>query len=265
MNATDVLKQQHREVEELFRQIETAEDDEERVALRAELADMLAAHTAIEEELFYPAALDLLGPGARVRESLEEHAMMDFALYRFVNVSVMDETFLAKLATLKDAVMNHLEEEESEMLPQVEGEMDRQRLTQLGERLSARFDERLHEGHAPVLARSLGIVAQPSMPQPQIPATKKAAPARRGAPKRAVAQKRVVAAPVPKRTAAAQKRSASKQAAPQKRTATSTKKAAPARTQAGARGAQPQVPVNPRGKPARGAQKSTAKKQRAAR
>lgn len=209
MLATDVLKQQHREFEELFRQIESAEDDDERGALRVELADMLAAHTAIEEELFYPAALDQLGPGARIRESLEEHAVADFALYRLVHVSVADETFAAKLATLKDVVMNHVEEEESELLPQVEGEMDRQVLEQLGDKMTVRFEERLREGHRPILERSLGIAARQA--DVVAPVAKKAAPARRRPVKRAAAtQKRAVAASklAPKKRAAAAKQSA---------------------------------------------------------
>lgn len=213
MMATDILKQQHREFEELMRQIETAEDDEERSALRVELADMLAAHTAIEEELFYPAALDQLGPGSRIRESLEEHAVADFALYRLVTVSVADETFSAKLATLKDVVMNHIEEEESELFPQVEGELDRQALEQLGEKMTARFDERLHEGHRPILERSLGIAAR----QVAIaaPGAKKAAPARRTTTKaKATPQKRGMAAAkrgsAPKRATTTKKVAASK-------------------------------------------------------
>jgi Hemerythrin HHE cation binding domain len=228
MMATDILKQQHREFEELMRQIETAEDDEERAALRGELADMLAAHTAIEEELFYPAVLEHLGPGMRIRESLEEHAVADFVLYRVISVSVADETFSAKLATLKDVVMNHIEEEESEMLPQVDGEMDRHALEQLGDRMSVRFEERLREGHRPILERSLGIAAR--QVAVAAPGAKKAAPAptRRRATKRTVApQKRAVkatvkatvkAGPAAKRASGAKQLAASKKAAPQAQT-----------------------------------------------
>jgi hemerythrin-like domain-containing protein len=221
MMATDILKQQHREFEELVRQIETAEDEEERGALRVELADMLAAHTAIEEELFYPAALEQLGPGSRINESLEEHAVVDFTLYRFVSVSAADETFMAKLATLKDVVMNHIEEEESELLPQVEGEMDRQVLEQLGDKMTARFEERLSEGHRPILERSLGIAArQTPVAAPvvaPVAAAKKAAPARRGTAKvKASPQKRAMAAvkrgSTPKRATATKKVAASKKA-----------------------------------------------------
>jgi len=160
MKATDLLRQQHREVEELFRQMQSAEDEEERGALREELANALAAHTSIEEEIFYPAAMEAIGPAGRVREALEEHAIADFALYRFTNVSTTDETFAAKLGALKDVVMDHVEEEESELLPQAEGEMPREQLEMLGERLASRFEERLAEGYQAILARSLGIAAR---------------------------------------------------------------------------------------------------------
>lgn len=221
MLATDLLKQQHREYEELTRQIESAEDDDERAALRVELADMLAAHTTIEEELFYPTALEHLGPATRIRESLEEHAVVDFALYRFVSTSVADETFSAKLATLKELVMNHVEEEESELFPQVEGEIDQHLLDELGDKMAARFDERVREGHRSILERSLGIAArQATMTAPNMPSAP--AVARPSTKRKVTSKKRPIAA---KRGAAAKRTSSTKQSA--KQTATS-KKAQPA-------------------------------------
>lgn len=227
MMATDILKQQHREFEELMRQIETAEDDEERAALRVELADMLAAHTAVEEELFYPAALEHLGPASRIRESLEEHAVMDFALYRLVSVSVADETFSAKLATLKDVTMNHIEEEESELLPQVEGEVERQVLEELGDKLAAHFEERLHEGHRSILERSLGIAAR--QVAVSAPGAKKAAAA---TPARQTSTKRKAGAP--KRPIAAAKRGSAPKRAATKKQVPAAKKS-PAHAQSNAR------------------------------
>jgi hemerythrin-like domain-containing protein len=233
MMATDILKQQHREFEELARQIETAEDDDERAALRVELADMLAAHTAIEEELFYPAVLEQLGPGSRIRESLEEHAVADFALYRFVSVSVADETFNAKLATLKDVVMNHVEEEESELFPQAEGEMDRQVLDQLGDKMTVRFEERLREGHRPILERSLGIAArQVALSAPGAKkATTRRAPAKRAAKKAAAPQKRGMVAA--KRGSAPKRTTPAKPVAPAKKASSHAQTSAPAKQSSG--------------------------------
>jgi len=181
MKATDLLKQQHREIEELLREIETSEEESDRRSLREEMANALAAHTSVEEEIFYPAALEALGPGARIREALEQHALVDFALYRLLSVSVNDESFPAKVASLKDVLMDHLEEEESELLPQADGEMERDQLEQLGDRLAARFEERLAEGHRAILERSLGIAARLTGPRPA--ATQKAARGRAPAKK----------------------------------------------------------------------------------
>lgn len=265
MMATDILKQQHREFEELMRQIETVEDDEERGALRAELADMLAAHTTVEEELFYPTALEHLGHGARIRESLEEHAVADFALYRFVSVSVADETFSAKLATLKDVVMNHIEEEESELIPQVEGEVDRHVLEQLGDKMAVRFEERLREGHRSILERSLGIAARQVAVAAPAQGAKKAAPVRRRTTKRkATPQKRAMKAGkqsvAPQRPVAAQKTAASKKAAAQ--VETSSRKASSSKASTSGRNQSSTRTTQKAGRrPARG--QTAAKKSRA--
>ena len=54
MNAIDMLKQDHRLVEELFEAIEDSQDATEREELFIELADALAVHAALEENIFYP-------------------------------------------------------------------------------------------------------------------------------------------------------------------------------------------------------------------
>jgi len=55
MNAIDMLKHQHREVEALFKQLHKAKAGEPRRKLFERIADALAVHAAIEERHFYPA------------------------------------------------------------------------------------------------------------------------------------------------------------------------------------------------------------------
>ena len=55
MDAVELLKSQHREVEKLFKEIEKAEEPEDKEALFEDLADKLAIHARIEEQFFYPA------------------------------------------------------------------------------------------------------------------------------------------------------------------------------------------------------------------
>src|SRR6266850_440469 len=54
LDAVDLLKAQHRRVEDLFGEIEKAHG-KRKGDLFDELADALAIHAAVEEEIFYPA------------------------------------------------------------------------------------------------------------------------------------------------------------------------------------------------------------------
>ena len=55
MKATKLLKEQHREVEDLFAHVLDSEDAEERREGLEQIKEKLEAHMAIEEQIFYPA------------------------------------------------------------------------------------------------------------------------------------------------------------------------------------------------------------------
>ena len=59
LGAIELLKEQHREVGELFEQFEDASDEEDSSKSRelaATICQQLTLHAMIEEELFYPSA-----------------------------------------------------------------------------------------------------------------------------------------------------------------------------------------------------------------
>src|SRR5882757_872578 len=98
MNAIDMLKQQHRDVEELFSSYEdlgkNAEQSKQRIF--KEIADALALHATIEERHFYPAVKakrteDIL------LEALEEHLGIKRVIADLLQITSADETFDAKL------------------------------------------------------------------------------------------------------------------------------------------------------------------------
>src|SRR5918911_920855 len=66
----ELLKDQHKEVDELFARLERGEGD--RQALFTELADKLAAHAAAEEKVFYPSVMTK-DTAELLQESVEEH------------------------------------------------------------------------------------------------------------------------------------------------------------------------------------------------
>jgi hemerythrin superfamily protein len=143
MKATDLLKQQHREVEKLFERIENAETREKK-ALFEELATNLVAHDAIEREIFYPACERQMGDQEMLREALVEHGLVEFTLFQADRETRDEEALDARIKVLKDIVEHHVEEEEKELFPKVEKALSGQ-LEQLGAAMEARFEEAKEE------------------------------------------------------------------------------------------------------------------------
>src|SRR5699024_3157723 len=81
MKATDLLTQQHKKVKAIFKKLEKGSGDA--AELLEELANDLAAHMAIEHELFYPAVIDL--DEKMVHEPFEEHALGEIAIKRLLS------------------------------------------------------------------------------------------------------------------------------------------------------------------------------------
>jgi hypothetical protein len=144
MKATDLLKQQHRTVEALFAKIEGGEPE----ALK-DLASALAAHMAIEHEFFYPGSREV--DEDAILEAFEEHAIAETALKRALATDAEDESFDARVKVLKELIEHHVEEEEGELFPEVEKEIDSDELEAMGQKMEARFDEVLKKGYAAVL------------------------------------------------------------------------------------------------------------------
>lgn len=145
MNALELLKDQHDEVDELIKKIEDADDLDQKRALFAELGDKLAAHAAIEEKLFYPAVFakqteDIL------RESTEEHLQIKRVLADMLEMDVDDDQFAAKLSVMKEEVTHHArEEEEADLFPKVKKLLDAGDLEGLADEMQVMFDELLAE------------------------------------------------------------------------------------------------------------------------
>jgi hemerythrin superfamily protein len=147
--ATDLLVHQHRLVEELFERLESSNKGFD--GTLRELADDLAAHISIEEQLFYP-AVRKVNPDV-ILEGLEEHAMGRFALRRLLGTRASDKEFKARLEALKELMTNHHHEEEHDLFPAVRRLMSDVALKKLGAKMQALFDASLKSGHEAVLAK----------------------------------------------------------------------------------------------------------------
>src|SRR5262249_15998063 len=96
----------------------------------------LEIHTKLEEEIFYPAyraKADEEGQDL-VRESLEEHHIVDMLVAEMKRLKSDNPEHQAKLKVLMENVKHHADEEEKEMLPDARKKL-RDELDRLGERM----------------------------------------------------------------------------------------------------------------------------------
>jgi hemerythrin superfamily protein len=139
VNALDLLRSQHTEVENLIAQIEDG-DGNNKLELFKQLADNLAAHATIEEKVFYPAVMtgDLR---EQLVEATEEHLAVKRLLADMMELDVDDEHFDAKLTVLKENIRHHAhDEEEDTLFPEVQAMMNEDELAALGNELLAMFE-----------------------------------------------------------------------------------------------------------------------------
>jgi len=104
----------------------------------------LEIHTAIEEEIFYPAFRDAVSTKEDRKmyyEAKEEHHVVKLVLPEVSEDGVELEEFAAKAKVLKELVEHHADEEEDEMFPEARKVLSRAELRDLGERMAQRKKE----------------------------------------------------------------------------------------------------------------------------
>lgn len=145
MDAIDLLKKQHREVELLFSRLEKAEDEEEQATLFAELADAFLVHSHIEEEIFYPAVFEDRTED-ELREAVEEHLQAKRIIADMLDLEPSDEQWIAKCSVLKEDISHHVREEENTLFPEVQRDFGKKRLGELGSQMNDRALEIKEQG-----------------------------------------------------------------------------------------------------------------------
>jgi hemerythrin superfamily protein len=139
MDAITYLKDDHRNVEQLFKQFEQAGERAhvQKRQIVDRIIEELSVHTAIEEQVFYPVARAAV-PDTEdiVLESLEEHHIVKWLLSELVDMDPAHERFGAKVTVLIENVRHHIEEEERDFFPKVREHLGRNELAELGETLA---------------------------------------------------------------------------------------------------------------------------------
>ena len=144
MDAISLLKEQHEEVESLFTKFERAKSPNSKQAIFNVIADNFAAHSMIEERLFYPAVF--VGElRDRKYDAVEEHLAAKKLIAELLNMDKSDPTFDSKVRILHDEIERHVDKEEGTLFPDVLKLFPKRELEAVGEAMEEMFD-RLMEG-----------------------------------------------------------------------------------------------------------------------
>ncbi|HUR20092.1 MAG TPA: hemerythrin domain-containing protein [Vicinamibacterales bacterium] len=147
-DAIALLKADHREVEDMFEQFEKARDDGRKQELATNICNALKVHTAIEEEIFYPAFLEATEDMDLHHEAEIEHDGAKQLIAKIEASSPDDDYFDSMVSVLSEMIKHHVKEEEQSGGMFAEARKSEMDLDALGEQLAQRKTELEESGMA---------------------------------------------------------------------------------------------------------------------
>lgn len=121
VDAIALLVADHQAIKALFKEFKTiqgkGDSDESKVQLVDQICDELSVHTQIEEEIFYPAAREVIDDDDLADEALVEHASARELIAQLREMSPEDDLYDAKVTVLSEYIDHHVKAEEGEMFP----------------------------------------------------------------------------------------------------------------------------------------------------
>src|SRR5215831_10478066 len=123
-NAIEMLREDHRKAKKLFEEFEHTEEEQSKEQIVEHTLRELEVHAALEEEIFYPAAEEQIGEKDSMDEAREEHHVVKLLIGELKKMRADDDRYNAKYTVLAESVKHHIEEEESELFPKLEGKLD---------------------------------------------------------------------------------------------------------------------------------------------
>lgn len=137
MDVFTLLKQDHKEVKELFEKIEnsTSRAVKMREKTLQQLAQEIEIHTSVEEEIVYPRFKEIDSLKDTVLEAYEEHHVATQLLQEITELAADEEQWKAKVTVLKEMIEHHVREEEKELFPKAQKALGKEESEELGQRV----------------------------------------------------------------------------------------------------------------------------------
>jgi hemerythrin superfamily protein len=140
-DAIALLKADHRQVEEWFKQFESTRSEGRKESLAQKVCQALKVHTQIEEEIFYPAFLEATEDKDTHHEAEVEHDGAKKLIAEIESAGPQDDYYDARMKVLSEMIKHHVKEEEQRGGMFAEARESGMDLKALGEQLAARKAE----------------------------------------------------------------------------------------------------------------------------
>lgn len=142
MNAIELLTQDHKLVKKLLEELSatTERATKKRSDLLHRIEQELKVHTALEEDILYPAIKQAGGKeeAKMYYESKEEHRTVDaLVLPDLLHTEAGTLEFAGRVKVLKELLEHHIEEEEGELFPTAKKLLGKDVLEEMGQAMDA--------------------------------------------------------------------------------------------------------------------------------
>jgi hypothetical protein len=147
VDPVELIKADHETVRGIFEEFESASSPREQERLVTKALLELDVHAAIEEEIYYPAVAEALGSDDEetIREAEEEHHVVHVLIDELRRMRADAPNYAAKFTVLMENVRHHMEEEETEMLPEAASALGDERSRELGAQMQQRKQQLTEE------------------------------------------------------------------------------------------------------------------------
>jgi hypothetical protein len=147
MDAFELLMEDHERASDLFDQIEDEFDDITlREQLFAHLQQELTLHARIEEQVLYPTLKGLPSTRDLIPDAIDAHNEVKQLLTQIETLPKGDNRFGSLMDELRDAVEQHVFEEEDEIFEAAREVMNQSEIEELGNRLLKAKEQHMTAG-----------------------------------------------------------------------------------------------------------------------
>jgi hemerythrin-like domain-containing protein len=190
MDAFELLKADHKKVNELFDQLEAA-TGKAKLNVFNQIKIELELHTHIEEKIFYPALEKPEQTHDLTLEAYEEHKMVKTLLTKLSGARTADDEWQAQAKVLRENVEHHVDEEENELFDKADDALSDEEIEALGQRMEAEKASQQGRPAKKSTTKKKGIVSRIAefVGLGSSSSGKKAVPAKKAAAKKGSAKK----------------------------------------------------------------------------